>query len=162
MQAICVNDSTGCWEWMKGRSVTGGYGVISVSNKQEKVHRTMWNVTFGDIPKGMCVLHRCDNPPCCNPDHLFLGTIGENNEDRDKKGRQAKGDAITRNRRSFKGDQNPRAKLSYDKAEYIRSRYASGGIRLKDLANELSVTIQSVWMIVKGRRYQSTAEVADG
>lgn len=155
MRAISVNEVTGCWEWLQARTVTGGYGVVSIANRQQRVHRAMWRVKFGEIPDGMCVLHKCDNPPCCNPEHLFLGTIGDNNRDRDEKGRHAKGEACTRNRRSYKGSHNPRAKLSDEKAEYIRSRYAVGGIRLKDLAVEFGVSIHSVWMIVKGRRYQS-------
>lgn len=106
MQAIKVNESTGCWEWENGRSTSGGYGVLSINNKQEKAHRAMWRSEFGEIPEGMCVLHKCDNPPCCNPDHLFLGTVADNNKDRDSKGRQAKGRSVTRNRRSFRGEQD--------------------------------------------------------
>ena len=74
----------GCWEWT-GARLLKGYGVFSV----EKItgwgtipaHRFSWILHNGIIPRGMCVLHKCDNPPCVNPEHLFLGTKNDNNKD---------------------------------------------------------------------------------
>jgi hypothetical protein len=77
-----------------GATKEGGYGLIGSGEPRTngvtptmKTHRAAWLVTYGPVPEGMCVLHSCDNPPCCRPDHLFLGTLKENSEDRDRKGR---------------------------------------------------------------------------
>jgi hypothetical protein len=74
-----------CLEWSGGRR--GKYGVIAAFGGNWGAHRLAWVLTFGPIPDGLQVLHRCDNPPCVNPYHLFLGTNGENINDRVAKGR---------------------------------------------------------------------------
>lgn len=76
----------GCWIWPRGKT-TAGYGVVRVNRKPIYVHRLTWQQYFGSIPQGMCVLHSCDNPPCFNPDHLFLGTNHDNMVDKSLKGR---------------------------------------------------------------------------
>lgn len=80
---VDVGAPNACWEWQGARD-SFGYG-----QAREATHRTAWALTHGPIPSGMCVCHRCDNPPCCNPDHLFLGTRADNNRDRHAKGRSA-------------------------------------------------------------------------
>lgn len=77
-----------CWEWTAGKT-RDGYGEfrINAKDRSQRVHRISWFLHFGEIPKGLCVLHKCDNIPCVNPDHLWLGTINDNNIDRDVKGR---------------------------------------------------------------------------
>lgn len=64
-----------------------GYGLVGYQGAQLRAHRLAWVLTHGEIPDGMMVLHKCDNPPCCNPDHLFLGTQMDNMRDRHEKGR---------------------------------------------------------------------------
>lgn len=76
---------TGCQEWMGLRN--HGYGYIGLNYKMIRVHRKVWELKHGPIPKGLHVLHRCDNPPCCNLEHLFLGTHQENMDDAKAKGR---------------------------------------------------------------------------
>lgn len=70
-----------------GTKTDQGYGRINVGGKQAGAHRVAWELAHGAIPFGLCVLHRCDNPPCCYVGHLFLGTVAANNADRAAKGR---------------------------------------------------------------------------
>lgn len=76
----------GCWPWIGGRD-RDGYGRLWAWGEKVMAHRLAWRLSTGPIPEGLCVLHRCDHPPCVRPDHLFLGTQRENLEDRDLKGR---------------------------------------------------------------------------
>lgn len=79
-----VNKTEGCWFWTGG--LTKGYGQTNVP-KHTYAHRFSWQIHKGPIPAGQCVLHHCDTPRCVRPDHLFLGTDGDNTRDRIKKGR---------------------------------------------------------------------------
>ena len=79
-----------CWVWTRGRTAYG-YGSIHGIGRNGGngyAHRLSYETFVGPVPDGMCVLHRCDNPPCINPDHLWLGTRTDNMRDRDRKGRQ--------------------------------------------------------------------------
>ena len=75
-----------CWLW-QGSKNHKGYGYISVLKKNKRVHRVYWEEVNGHIPEGLCLLHKCDIPPCINPEHEFLGTNLDNIKDRDLKGR---------------------------------------------------------------------------
>ena len=77
-----------CWIWTGSRKPKG-YGQFGVNYKVVNTHRYAYENFIGPIPDGMVVMHICDNPPCVNPDHLKLGTIADNNKDRDEKGRSA-------------------------------------------------------------------------
>jgi len=81
-----------CWLWT-GRKA-GGYGRTGTQRTlgTASAHRVAWILTFGEIQDGLRVLHKCDNPPCVNPDHLFLGTDSDNMADKCKKQRQARGE----------------------------------------------------------------------
>lgn len=74
-----------CWVW-KGLKDKNGYGVSSLG-KERRASRICWIISFGEIPEGMQVLHHCDNPPCVNPKHLWLGTGADNMQDKTRKGR---------------------------------------------------------------------------
>jgi len=76
-----------CWEWMAYKNPTG-YGRVSKGGKIEVAHRVAYELTYGAIPEGMVVMHRCDNPQCCNPGHLSLGTQKNNMWDCVSKGRR--------------------------------------------------------------------------
>lgn len=91
----------GCWVWTACRS-RDGYGVMNVG----LAHRFSWKAFRGPIPKSMYVLHKCDNPSCVNPDHLFIGTQFDNMRDMKAKGREA----------YRKGEHHPRAKLTEQQA----------------------------------------------
>ena len=78
--------SPDCWVWGAGsfkrvKKMPGRYGGFWLDGRMRYAHRVAWEVFVGEIPPGMNVLHRCDNPPCCNPDHLFLGTQKDNVHD---------------------------------------------------------------------------------
>jgi hypothetical protein len=80
-----------CLVW-DGYRDNKGYGRINIGQRMKSVHRTVWVLRYGEIPpETPCVLHRCDNPPCCNVGHLFLGTVADNNADMIAKGRNRRG-----------------------------------------------------------------------
>lgn len=102
---VCFGQPDACWEWAGARKGSQGYGEFGVNRMPATAHRVAWELTHGPIPDGLFVLHRCDNPPCCNPAHLFLGTHQDNMADRDAKGRVAHGDAhYTRRRLTARSD----------------------------------------------------------
>jgi len=113
-----VEKLEGCWNW-KSSTSPFGHGMFKLS-KDNLVfaHRYSWCLFNGEIPDGMQVLHKCDNPRCVNPDHLFLGTQATNVQDMVNKGR-AKGG-------SFRGSNNPKAKLTEGQVEEIKDRYEQG------------------------------------
>ena len=86
---VQLNEKTDCHEWV-GDRVIGGYGRFWYNGESWRTHRFIYTKKVGTIPKGLCVLHRCDNPKCVNPVHLFLGTQADNIKDMDSKGRRRK------------------------------------------------------------------------
>lgn len=82
---------TACWPWTRS-CIKRGYGQVSMEKAMWLTHRLAWTLTNGAIPDGLLVLHDCDNPPCCNPKHHFLGTYQDNSDDMVSKDRQAQGD----------------------------------------------------------------------
>ena len=138
-----------CWLW-RGSTNGQGYGQVRTgSTKQgnrrmEKAHRIAWTLTHGPIPKGLWVLHSCDNPPCVNPAHLFLGDRSANMRDREEKGRA----------RHPRGMAHGRAKLTDDDVRTIRARYAAGGVTQEALAAEYGVQHPTIGQIVRYKHWR--------
>lgn len=95
---------TGCFVWTRSR-YREGHGQIWWNGRLERTHRFAWVLQNGPIPPGMCICHRCDNPPCINVDHLFMGTHQDNMNDMMAKGRDYRGPPL-------KGEAHPNAKLT--------------------------------------------------
>lgn len=106
-----------CWTWKGGRHAQFGYGMFSVTCRAVTAHRFSWQLANGAISSEVCVLHKCDNPPCCNPAHLFTGTRTDNANDKVSKGRQSR----------LRGTASPRAILTDEAVLEMRRRRAEEG-----------------------------------
>lgn len=130
--------AAGCWEWTRG--MTKGYGQINASSNKLRVHRVAYELWVGKIPSGMGVLHRCDNPPCFNPAHLFLGTQPDNIRDAASKGRIVLP--------GFRGEDHPQHKLTETQVRKIRQLCASGMLR-RVVAEKFGVTKENIGYIAR-------------
>lgn len=137
---------SGCWEWEASRN-THGYGQISAGRQDAAgrnvpllAPRVSWELHRGAIPDGLLVCHRCDNPPCVNPDHLFLGTKADNNAD------------MAAKCRTLNGERRPQSKLTDSQVVEIRSRFAAGGITQAALAAEYGVSQSNISLILARKR----------
>lgn len=108
-----INSRTSCWEWSRYCN-EWGYGVLGIlADRVMLAHRFVWEQLRGPIPNGLCVLHRCDNPPCINVDHLFLGTDADNCADKISKGRQV----------ILRGEAHGCAKLTLKQVQELRLQF---------------------------------------
>ena len=89
LQNYIPEPNSGCWLWA-GRLCGGGYGSLKVDGRRCQAHRASWEFHIGPIPAGLLACHKCDNPPCINPSHIFLGTHRDNLRDMVAKGRVCK------------------------------------------------------------------------
>lgn len=134
----------GCWLWTgyqdKRRGRDCGYGQIQGGDKKlKKAHIVSWELHYGPVPKGKLVLHKCDNPPCVRPDHLFLGNHQNNSDDMVAKGRA----------RGARGEDSAKAKLTEEQVQAIRSAPHVYGSR-KFLAEKYAVSPDTIHAIRSG------------
>jgi predicted DNA-binding protein (UPF0251 family) len=125
-----------------------------------KAHRFAWQLRYGDVPADKLVCHTCDNPPCANADHLFLGDIIDNNKDSKRKGRNAKGErhsSVTKPESVPRGESHGMVKLTADQVEEIRRLYAEGLYYQRELGEMFGVSQTQVGRIVRGTRWKSHA-----
>lgn len=134
-----IDKSGDCWLWMRhtNKSVNG-YGEVRYEKRKWRAHRLMWVLTHGEIPDGLHVCHKCDNPLCVKPDHLFLGTIADNAHDRDRKGR------------NYHGTDCHTAKLNDETVRAIRLEYAANKCKYPELAAKYGVSVSAISDIVLG------------
>lgn len=125
-----------CWEWTGSR--TRGYGQFAFQSRRYKAHRVSYLLHHGPIPDGMEVCHTCDNPPCWNPEHLWVGTRAENAEDAARKGR-------------MQGERNAFAKLTDDDVRNIRLLYPR--FTMQQIATQLAVSPATIWLVLSGKRW---------
>ena len=146
---VDVRGSDDCWQWTRG-ATSRGYGAFVVGGVQWLAHRFAWTLAHGAIPEGLHILHHCDNPPCVNFRHLFLGTQADNNADRTSKGQSI---GISR-----PGELNPNAKLTQADVATIRAFYADGTATLGALGREYGVTGTNITDIVRGRTWKQAGD----
>ena len=149
-----VAKSDGCWEWTASR-LPQGYGQFWDKGKMRRASRIAWELTNGPIPPGLHVCHRCDNPPCVRPSHLFLGTHQENMADRESKGRTPPRPPQPRPERRARGAAHPRTatKLDGSRVRGIRALAAVGVVQT-DLANWYGVDQAAISRIVTRRNWR--------
>lgn len=133
-----------CWLW-KGGIGAGGYGYTWFNNRSTRAHRASYEFHVAKIPEGMFVLHKCDNPPCVNPEHLFVGTPLDNMLDKIKKGRN----------NPAKGERNSKSKLTNKEAEFVRKLYRKGGVTQNELAIRYGVHQVCISLIIRNKTYAS-------
>lgn len=153
-----------CHEW-QACSDGNGYGMFEKGKRALRAHRIAWTLANGPIPVGMIVCHKCDNPPCCNPQCLFLGTDADNAADRHGKGRSgaAYGERNARYlypERTARGTANGNAKLTEQDVAWIVAEFAAGGVSKAELARKYGVDRKQIYNIVEGRQWCHLSPIA--
>lgn len=136
-----VKKGDGCWTWLSYIDPQG-YGRLNYNGKPMLASRVSYLIHFGEIPKGMAVCHKCDNPSCTNPDHLFLGTQADNVADMHMKGRARK--------RGKKGASHHNAKLTDNDVKAIRR----SGDSTAAIARQYNVSRATIHAIVNGKTWK--------
>lgn len=139
--------ANGCWPWI-GAHDPDGYGIFwdgtyrpNGTGHYVRVTRWTYEQFIGPIPEHRNLCHTCDNPPCVNPGHLFVGTTAENHADREAKGRGVR----------KRGSTHVGAKLVEEQVSEIRRRYAAGGVTQKALGAEYGVSESLIYGIIHRR-----------
>lgn len=138
LSRVEIDPVTGCWNWT-GMRTANGYGQVKRDGKFLFAHRYSYMILVGDIG-GLFVLHKCDNRLCVNPEHLFLGTQKDNQQDMKRKGRH------------IFGELSPNSKLKESDVKEIYRLYESGVGTIR-LAKMFDITKNLAWLIVRGKAW---------
>jgi len=148
-------DSADCWIWT-GSKRNKGYGAFVWYDGgdvvQGRAHRFSYELHYGKIPDGLCVLHKCDNPSCVNPEHLFIGTKADNNRDMHNKGRAVRGG--TYSRKYQRGESHHNSKLTSAIVADLRKDRA-GGMSFGRMAKKYSISIGHAYRVATGQAWRS-------
>lgn len=140
-----LSGASSCWPWTKLKN-KAGYGIVHVPRSRGGnkllAHRVAFLLGREDIPDNMCVLHTCDNPPCCNPDHLKIGTQADNLRDMFNKGRARS--------RSLSGERHGRSKITDKELAEAKLLYSAGGVTQSALAERFGLTVQHMHRLLRG------------
>jgi hypothetical protein len=132
-----IQRGEGCWLWVGGKN-RDGYGTYYVDGLRKMAHRHAWELVNGPIPSGMVLLHECDQPACCNPAHLRVGTHAENIADKVQKSRQAK------------GERTAQSVLTTEQVLEMRRLYKFRVVTYKMLAVQFGVCKDTVQKAIRG------------
>lgn len=143
---LIADDGESCWNW-HANTGSNGYGKFKLNGMDIAAHRVSWVICRGPIPNlggshGTCVRHACDNPRCCRPDHLSIGSHSDNMSDMVQRGR------------SNTGERNPRARLTASDVVKIREMHASGRFTLRRLADMFGVHLATIGYAVNGKTWK--------
>lgn len=138
-----ISKTNSCWLWI-GNKDKDGYGVIKFHQKGLKAHRVSAVIYKHEKIEGYCVLHICDKPGCVNPKHLYLGTQKENANDRKQRKREG----------NLKGENNGRAKLTWNLVIEIRQKFKTGNSTKIALAKEFGITDTQIGKIIRGEAWK--------
>jgi hypothetical protein len=152
------DNADACWVWIAGTS-KAGYGRFSWHYRNMHAHRIGYELSVGEIPDGLWVLHSCDNPRCVNPSHLFLGTRQDNIDDMNNKGRGVRLSGEQHGMRAHperaaRGSLHGRAKLTESDVLLIRQRFAAGGVSQAQLAREAGIGATTMFHILARHTWQ--------
>jgi len=139
------DDPDSCWPWT-GSKHADGYGKLRWHGGNVLSHRKAYELANGDIPEGLCVRHKCDNRPCCNPAHLEVGTWADNVNDKVSRGRHRR------------GENAGTAKLTAANVEEIRRSFRNGTSRY-DLAYRFDVSHTQICNIINGKRWRESIAI---
>lgn len=149
-EKVEIKEPHECWPW-KGYKNEEGYGRTWIDDNGYYAHRVIFNLVYPNViqlsaPKNThdsgFLLHTCDNPSCCNPLHLFVGTHADNMADKVSKGRSP----------NFSGDNGPRCKLTMEQANEMREK-RKNGISAKQLAKDYGISLSSTKTLLAGKSY---------
>jgi plasmid maintenance system antidote protein VapI len=130
-----------CWEWT-GALTAAGYGLLTIRGKNHLAHRLAWELTNGPIPEGKHICHKCDNPACCNPSHLWAGSARDNVRDAAKKGRL------------MHGEGHVFSKLTDEDIPRIHELANDSNVSRREIAEQFGVTRATITDVIYGRTWK--------
>jgi len=139
---VDIRNPDECWPWTAGLFSDSGYGQFWVNRINARTNRVAWMIAYDAVPEGLFVCHSCDNPACCNPDHLFLGTPGDNVQD------------CLEKKRFPVGEDNYCHKLSEDQVRAIRWLFANTGVSQQWIADTYGVSQYTVSGIIRRKKWR--------